>query len=272
FITELWVEFTIGLLVFFLRFYARWRTVGLRNFAWDDYWAFVSMLFWIGGLATLDTTVRHGTNVGLTKETAMMLPPPVVKSLEFGSKALFAAWFLYVTIIWTLKATVLGYYLRLTAGLWQNKLVKIMAVICFLSWSSLIILIFCRCRPIHKNWQIVPYAGDKCTHTNSSILALMLLNIFDDIGLVAIPAFVLWEAKLPVRRKIVVSLLLSSSFFIIACALLRGIIALESIVNILISIQWGTREAFVTIIVINVPAIKPFFSNSIKIGSTASKS
>ncbi|KAL1628899.1 hypothetical protein SLS54_001588 [Diplodia seriata] len=122
----------------------------------------------------------------------------MIASLTTGSKALFAAWFTYITLIWTLKGQVLGYYNRLT----------------------------------------------------------------NDIGLVLIPANVLWSAKIPLRRKLLVALLLSSSFFIIACALLRGILGLQSINNIVISIQWGTRETFVTIIVICVPPIKPLFSPS----------
>lgn len=84
----------------------------------------------------------------------------------------------------------------------------------------------------------------------------------NDIGLVLIPANVLWSAKIPLKRKLLISVLLSSSFFIIACALLRGILGLQSINNIVVSIQWGTRETFVTIIVICVPPIKPLFSSS----------
>lgn len=98
-------------------------------------------------------------------------------------------------------------------------------------------------------------------------LLLVLTTVPDtpnrnDIGLVLIPANVLWSAKIPLKRKLLISVLLSSSFFIIACALLRGILGLQSINNIVVSIQWGTRETFVTIIVICVPPIKPLFSSS----------
>lgn len=159
-----------------------------------------------------------------------------------------------------------------------------MSVLSFLSWLVLILLIFCRCTPIQRNWQIVPYAGDHCTRTSSTVVTLMVLNILyvlpsivswgitdicsNDIGLVLIPANVLWSAQIPLRRKLLIALLLSSSFFIIACALLRGILGLQSIDNIVISIQWGTRETFVTILVICVPPIKPLFSKRSKEGSS----
>ncbi|GME29107.1 hypothetical protein GTA08_BOTSDO07672 [Neofusicoccum parvum] len=188
----------------------------------------------------------------------------MIESLQKGSKALFAAWFTYVTLIWTLKGQVLGYYNRLTVGTWQQKWVKIMAFVSIASWLALVLLIFCRCTPIQKNWQIVPYAGDQCTRTTSTVVVLMILNILNDIGLVLIPANVLWSAQIPLRRKLVISLLLSSSLFIITCALLRGILGLQSINNIVVSIQWGTRETFVTIIVICIPPIKPLFSKPSK--------
>ncbi|OMP84629.1 hypothetical protein BK809_0001732 [Diplodia seriata] len=262
FILEQWLEYGIGIFVFTLRFYARWKFVGFSGYSWDDLFAGISMIFFTLDPALLHVVIVHGSFVGLNEETAQQLAPPMIASLTTGSKALFAAWFTYITLIWTLKGQVLGYYNRLTAGTWQHKWVKVMAVVCFCSWLSLILLIFCRCTPIHMNWQIVPYAGDQCTRTSSTVVALMVLNIINDIGLVLIPANVLWSAKIPLRRKLLVALLLSSSFFIIACALLRGILGLQSINNIVISIQWGTRETFVTIIVICVPPIKPLFSPS----------
>ncbi|KAF9639664.1 hypothetical protein BFW01_g11470 [Lasiodiplodia theobromae] len=262
FILEQWLEYGIGMSIFVLRFYARWKSVGFEGYSWDDLFAGLSMIFFTFDPALLNVVITHGSFVGLTDETAELLTPPVIESFTTGSKALFAAWFTYVTLIWTLKGQVLGYYNRLTAGTWQHKWVKVMAVVCFVSWISLILLIFCRCTPIQRNWQIVPYAGDQCTRTTSTVVLLMVLNILNDIGLVLIPANVLWSAKIPLKRKLLISVLLSSSFFIIACALLRGILGLQSINNIVVSIQWGTRETFVTIIVICVPPIKPLFSSS----------
>lgn len=36
FLTELWVEYAVGIAFFALRFFARWRTVGFGKFALDD--------------------------------------------------------------------------------------------------------------------------------------------------------------------------------------------------------------------------------------------
>ncbi|EKG17905.1 hypothetical protein MPH_04854 [Macrophomina phaseolina MS6] len=272
FMLEQWLEYAIGQSVFLLRFYARWKTHGFAGYSWDDLFAGLSMVFYTLDPALLQVVITHGSFVGLNEESAQALDPATIESLRKGSKALFAAWFTYVSLIWTLKGQVLGYYDKLTTGTREHKWVKVMAVVCFLSWLSLMLLIFCRCTPIQKNWQIVPYAGDKCTRTESTVIALMVLNIFNDICLVLIPAHLLWFAQIPLRRKLLIALLLSSSFFIITCALLRGILGLQSINNIVISIQWGTRETFVTIIVICVPPIKPLFSKRLKESSSFGQS
>ena len=44
-----------------------------------------------------------GTYVGLTEETAEALSDAKVEEYTRGSKALFAAWLCYATLIWSLK-------------------------------------------------------------------------------------------------------------------------------------------------------------------------
>lgn len=41
---ELWTEFGIGMLFFATRFFARYKTVGLRGAAWDDFFFLVAMV------------------------------------------------------------------------------------------------------------------------------------------------------------------------------------------------------------------------------------
>lgn len=44
--TEAWTEYGIGSLVLLLRFFARWKTVGLKNWQGDDFFAMLSLIFW----------------------------------------------------------------------------------------------------------------------------------------------------------------------------------------------------------------------------------
>jgi hypothetical protein len=44
--TEAWTEYGLGSAVLFLRYFARWRTVGWKGMQGDDYFAFASLVFW----------------------------------------------------------------------------------------------------------------------------------------------------------------------------------------------------------------------------------
>ncbi len=48
-------------------------------------------------------------------------------------------------------------------GLWQQKFVKVMGIICFVAYMAVILTLFGHCTPIQKNWQIKPYAGGECS-------------------------------------------------------------------------------------------------------------
>ncbi|KAK7543972.1 uncharacterized protein J3D65DRAFT_663260 [Phyllosticta citribraziliensis] len=257
-IVEIWVEYVLGLFVMAMGLVARWK-IGGAHLSWDDLFAAISIVLWTIDPALEQYIATKGTFVGVDASTAQNLSTAETSLLEKGSKALFAAWFIYVTLIWTLKGTVLGYYYRLTVGLWQQQYVKYMAVVCSMSWVAVVIQIFCRCTPVQRNWGIDPYVGDQCMQASSSLITLMILNIANEIGLVFIPITIIREAKLPFRRKATLALLLSSSFFIIICALLRGILGLKAIQDLVVSIHWVARETFVTVIVINVPVIWPLF-------------
>jgi hypothetical protein len=41
---ELWVEYGIGIGVFMLRFFARFKLVGLGGFTWDDLFSLIALV------------------------------------------------------------------------------------------------------------------------------------------------------------------------------------------------------------------------------------
>lgn len=43
-LVEQWVEYGIGMTIFFLRFFARYKVVGLKNLAYDDLFALLAMV------------------------------------------------------------------------------------------------------------------------------------------------------------------------------------------------------------------------------------
>ncbi|CZR58660.1 related to integral membrane protein PTH11 [Phialocephala subalpina] len=249
--TELWTEYGIGMVIFILRFFARWKVVGFANFAWDDFFAFVAMILWTVDSATVQIINDYGSFVGLNEQTAAALSDETAARYEVGSKALFVAWIS-----------------RRSLGLWQQKFAKVMGVLSAIAYVAVLLTLFAHCTPIPKNWQVKPYAGDKCTLTVANYIVVATLNVLTDVGILAIPLPLIWRARIPLRRKIIIGLLLSSGVFVITAALLRCILTLASVSQIGNSTIWGIRETFVSLIAISAPAIRPLFNKSRWIGSS----
>ncbi|KAF7554023.1 hypothetical protein G7Z17_g3224 [Cylindrodendrum hubeiense] len=241
--TEAWTEYGIGSLVLLLRFFARWKTVGLKNWQGDDIFAMLSL----AELVMLELIGQNGTNIGVTNEIGATLTDEEIAKREFGSKCLLAGWNFYVTLIWCLKGTMLCFYNRMTLGLKQQKIVKWTQLVSVLAYIGVIAVIWGHCTPVHKNWQVTPYPGV------ANYITLVVLNISTDLVIVCIPVPILWKVKLNLKRKLIVGVLLDIS-------------------GINTSTIWAIRETFVGIIAVNAAAIKPLFSASRWIGSSKGSS
>lgn len=78
-----------------------------------------------------------------------------------GSKHAFASWVFYICCVWTLKGTLLLLYNRLTMGLWQQKLAKIMMVFSVVTFLASMFWHIFSCYPIRRAWQVKLYLGGK---------------------------------------------------------------------------------------------------------------
>ncbi|KAI9735112.1 MAG: hypothetical protein M1834_001700 [Cirrosporium novae-zelandiae] len=237
---EIWTEYGIGMLIFILRFLARWKVVGIKNFQADDYFALAGMIIWSVDSAFLYLLGEFGTFVGLNEETAEALDEKTVQNYTAGSKILFATWFTYLSVIWCMKGVLLSLYSRIT--------------------------------PIHKNWQVKPYAGDACTLTILNYVLFATLNIITDIGILAIPLPLIFQVKIPFHRKLIIALLLCSGIFVICAALLRAVLSIQAIHKVTIAALWAARETFVSAVATSLPAIKPLFTHARWIKSWKSNS
>ncbi|KAI9732442.1 MAG: hypothetical protein M1834_001650 [Cirrosporium novae-zelandiae] len=269
---EVWTEYGIGMCIFFLRFFARATVVGIRNFQYDDYFALLGMVLWTIDNSLIDVMGKHGSFVGLNEQTAAALDEKTVKSYTIGSKALFVAWITYVSMIWCMKAVLLGLYNRITLGLWQHRLIKIMAVSCGITYIAFLLTHFLHCLPIQKNWQVKPYAGDACTLTTPNYLVVVTTNVLTDLGILSIPLPLLWAVKIPIHRKLIIAMLLCSGIFVICAAILRAVFSVGNIGDLSNAALWVSRETFTSSIATSIPAIKPLFSKHSWINSSRGKS
>ncbi|KAK2761342.1 hypothetical protein FQN54_001864 [Arachnomyces sp. PD_36] len=293
---ECFLEYGIGMSFLFLRFFARIRTYGLHHFELDDVFTGLAMIFYsamtaliyllsmfhpdfwrrvrfdIEEYTLIDIIDKFGNNIGLTPEKAMEIPDNQVPDLVIGSKLAFTNWIWYMSYIWCLKGVLLCLYSKLTMGLWQHRLVKIMSVFAVVSYLACVLSHICICTPVSKGWQVKPYPGDNCTIRKPNYIVIAVMNVLTDIGILVIPFPILWIAKIPIYRKIVLSLLFSTGIFIMICTLLRAYYSLKSIQTLTIALGWASRECFVAAITVTCPTIKSLFTQSSWLHSSSNRS
>ncbi|POR36122.1 Uncharacterized protein TPAR_03687 [Tolypocladium paradoxum] len=259
---EAWTEYGLGVFVLFLRCFSRWKTVGFKNWEWDDVFAILVIVFWTLELLTLELIGQYGTNIGVTGKKTALLTDIEIRRLEFGSKCVLAGWNFYVTLIWTLKGHMLCFYSRIALGLTLQRVVKWTGLACVIAYVGVLGAIWGHCRPVQKNWQVVPYPGDECTMAVANYLTLVVLNVMTDVVIVGIPLPLLWKAKMTIGRKIAIGALLCSGVFIIVATILRCALSLRGEQGIHDGTIWAIRETFVGIMAVNAACIKPLFSKS----------
>lgn len=143
----------------------------------------------------------------MTDETALSLTPAEYQSHEDGAKWLFAAWYMYVSLIWSLKGIMLFFFARLTKSLPEERLVKWGSVLVGAAYIATLLAITLHCHPIYKLWQVYPYAGDDCTQNTSKYYALVTTNVSTDLVIMYIPIPLLWRLQTTIKRCVLVSIM-----------------------------------------------------------------
>lgn len=90
-----------------------------------------------------------------------------------------------------------------------------------------------------------------------------------------IPLPLLWTLQVPLKKKIVIGILLSSGAFVIAAAIIRVVLTTSSNPSAISINSWGVRETIVGILTVNIPILRPIFNKQFwsgKKGSTNASS
>ena len=73
---------------------------------------------------------------------------------------------------------------------------------------------------------------------------------------------IIFKAKIPLWRRLMLLLLLCSGAFVIVATILRAYYSLKSITTLPVAAGWTSRETFVAAVAVSIPEIKPVFSRS----------
>ncbi|KAJ3508682.1 hypothetical protein NM208_g15786 [Fusarium decemcellulare] len=286
FAAEAFTLLSVGIMVVFLRTYARLKQVGIRNFEADDYLMLLAIIPYTieTALAYTVTAKYHGlTNSAMTTEARASLSPD---SDEYamrvgGSKIQVAGWAVYATVLWVIKSALCAFYFRLTAGLTNYKIrIHIGFGLIAATYIVIICCILFSCQPFHRFWQINPDPGNFCQPANSKlyIFIIVSLNIITDTYLLLIPLPMLWGARIPKVKKYGLVVLFSGGIFVMVAGLLRCILILQNPrTGPEQGSSWAVRESFVAVVTSNLPStwgwmrtkLKPFFGSLLSSNNTS---
>ncbi|EFX02433.1 hypothetical protein CMQ_2482 [Grosmannia clavigera kw1407] len=255
----------IGLVFIFFRLFTRVYTLGWSGIKSDD------ILMIVAGVAySAETALSYSVttywlglaNNGMTDaERAALDPSSHEHYLRVnGSKTQVAGWSTYTFLLWTLKASMCAFYLRLMKGLDYHRRIYIGFCIIFTSWVTVLLSILLGCRPMSKNWQIYPNPGNYCQPAISriDIFVTVVLNVITDVYLLSIPVPMLWAANLRPTKKLGLIVLFSGGAFVTVAGILRCVLILTNpVTGAQQAGSWAVRETFVAVVTSNAPIIFP---------------
>lgn len=97
---------------------------------------------------------------------------------------------------------------------------------------------------------------------NLNYYLISFFNASSDLAIIAIPIPIIFKAKIPLWRRLLLLVLLCSGAFVIVATILRAYYSLQSITLLPVAAGWTSRETFVAAVAVSIPAIKPLFSRS----------
>ncbi|KAI1339081.1 hypothetical protein F5Y15DRAFT_93416 [Xylariaceae sp. FL0016] len=260
YVPECFAWYVIGTVVIILRYVTRIRTVGFRGFRGDDYLAVVYLALYSACIAIVYVTYHTGAVVDVPPDAVDQLTDDDIEILTLGTKLEWVSFFIYSGCIWVLKFSVLFFYNRITLGVLRRKTIKFLFWFCGMTYVILSLIVLCACRPISRNWQVRPQPPPVCLWGPQNFWALVFFNVITDAALMSIPAPMLWHLRVSMRKKIGISVLLSSGFFVISTAVVRACLTLIGNPTVITINLWGFRELGIGLIAVTAPVIYPMFT------------
>lgn len=145
-------------------------------------------------------------------------------------------------------------------GLWQQRLVYYLTIICIATYLGVVLTIFLGCRPFADNWRVYPSPGLQCSFRVQNLAVISAFNIATDVALLSVPVPLLWRLQVPRRQKLIIAAFLLTGVFVIAAAVIRIVVTLGPGAHSTTKINtWGVRETIVALVCVNAPMLRPLF-------------
>lgn len=107
-----------------------------------------------------------------------------------------------------------------------------------------------------------------CRFRPQNLITIAILNVFTSVGILCVPVPMLWKLKIPLRKKLVTALSLSSAIIVICSAITRASVTFGMAPSAANLNRWGVRETVLCTLAVNVPIIRLLFTRAFwKLGS-----
>ncbi|KAI5455593.1 hypothetical protein BGZ63DRAFT_497356 [Mariannaea sp. PMI_226] len=264
FTVEIFTFVGIGLWFVGFRVFCRTRRKGIQGLKADDYLMLCATIPAIAYTVLAYRAIvayRGLANNGMSDEERSSLSPDSeeYKIRVVGSKVQFTAWFMWLTAMWTIKASMCAFYRRLTVGVYYNLRIWFGFTLIATTYIGSVCCVLFSCWPLHLQWQINPNPGNTCQPADSRVnyYVCVSLDVITELYLLAIIIPLLWETHLPKSKKISLSLMFSGGVVVVTASILTAVDCFTAETHggspSTQGISWSGREIFVALVTTNIP-------------------
>ncbi|KAF2714561.1 integral membrane protein [Pleomassaria siparia CBS 279.74] len=245
----------VSIIIVCMRTYA--RTIVVRCFGIDDWMMLVALLFTIGYLIAI--WILRDNGMGFSGSTLSL------EQMTNIVKTTLAIEIMYYIVIFTIKASILFFYLRIAAEKMFTRACQITIAVLGVFCGVCVICCLTQCIPIRDMWNFTGVLEGKCINTTALFYFTSSFNILADIWILALPIKTLMSIQRPKGEKIALIVIFSLGVF--SC--IASIVRLHSIriyteskdpfydsvpINV-----WSMIEINIGILCASMPAVKAIF-------------
>lgn len=219
-------------------------------------WMGFSVILLLVRLGLIHIVIVYGTN-SLSIAKALALDEQAREQRILGSKLVLASRIVYAAFLWCMKACILAFLSRLmSAEPNYARAIRVIGVGLLVTFIGVIPGTLLECRPFEL-YYLIP--GPTCAKAFGQLITMGVLNIATDLALIILPLPLIFKSRLPVLRKVQLSLLFMVSFAVIVITVIRMPLILDSATMQNSRTLWASIEILVSCIVANAPILNNFY-------------
>ncbi|KAB5528063.1 hypothetical protein GE09DRAFT_1228959 [Coniochaeta sp. 2T2.1] len=261
FITQLrqqsWSLYSVGMFIILLRITARLKRLGPRNLQPDDFLMLLVASLYTTLVVSLNVTAQGGGSNLYPPHLEGTFSPTEIHERIYGSKIVVVSEQAMLNVVYAVKSCMLVMYTRLTLGLTTQKLVRWLGVYVLCGWVASQVAFFTACTPFENYWAMpLPKGKEQCATLSHYSIVQAVFNISSDAAMLFVPLPLIFRTTMPVKQKVVLSVIFGMGLFVIIAALLTKVFNLSDVWDPRYML-WYVREASVAVYVSNLPMVWP---------------